>query len=182
MRRNSLAEIPRGVSYHIWSSHKTFFLDPPLPPSNVNSIAVALDDTGSFRSAVERLPLANKAKIITGVQMVRIPINRVPFPVFKAFAFAQCIDNCLMDAAWTGERLQLLVDLSSSSGLFPEAYWMTGVAKEECIAYGDEVHVYRGRHSGRAVAVREHRVSRSELYDPQQTVQVQFKFPILRSS
>src|ERR1700733_15402367 len=110
MRRNSLAEIPRGVPYHIWSSHKTFFSDPPLPPSNVSSIVVALDDIGSFRSAVERLPLATKPKIITGVQMVRTPANRVPFPVFKAFALAQCIDSCLMDAAWTGERLQLLVD------------------------------------------------------------------------
>jgi len=79
-----------------------------------------------------------------------------------------------MDATWTGERLQLLVDLSSSSGLFPEVYWMTGVAKEECIAYGDEVNVYRGRHSGRAVAVREHRASRSELYEVQQTMKVQF--------
>ena len=77
MRRNSLVEIPHTLPYHIWSSHKIFFSDPPLPPSGINSIVFALDDIGSFRSTVERLPLANKAKIITGIQVVCVLTNAV---------------------------------------------------------------------------------------------------------
>lgn len=81
-------------------------------------------------------------------------------PPFDTACPVQCIDGCSIDAIQTSERLQLLVDLSSSSGLFPEAYWITGVTKEEHITDKD-VTVYRGRQLDRVVIVREHRLGGS---------------------
>jgi hypothetical protein len=98
MRRNSLAGIPYGLPHHIWSSHKIFFLDPPLPPSSVNSIALNLDDIDNFRSVVERLPLANKAKIITGIQMVRALVHGASIRVFQNIDTYIALLSALTDA------------------------------------------------------------------------------------
>ena len=106
--------------------------------------------------------------------------KRCFFPVSEALTLdtsAQCIDTCFMDIVQAKERLQLLVDLSSSSGLFPEAYWISDVTKEECIVDGGEVTVYRGHHLGHVVAVREHRASGSatrQYCETERQMKVQF--------
>ena len=68
-----------------------------------------------------------------------------------------------MDEDSTSRRLKLLQDISSSSGLLPESYWVLDVTKGRRISSGGEATVYIGRHRDRAVVVREfHPVDPSE--------------------
>ena len=53
------------------------------------------------------------------------------------------------------QRLKLLQDISSKSGLFPSSYWILDVKKGERISYGGEANIYVGRHRDRAVVVRQ---------------------------
>jgi hypothetical protein len=61
-----------------------------------------------------------------------------------------------METSWSTERLQLLVDFSSSSHLFPKPYYITEVARTQAIAIGHPgLTLQRGRHAGRVVAIRQ---------------------------
>ena|ERR1700733_14085506 len=60
-----------------------------------------------------------------------------------------------MGAERASQRLKLLQDISSLSGLFPESYWISDVTKGKKISVGGEATVYLGEHRGEAIAIRE---------------------------
>ena len=66
----------------------------------------------------------------------------------------QCIDRCPMDAESASQRLKLLQDISSASGIFPGSYWTPNIIKDKRIFVGGEATVYAGYHNGEAVVVR----------------------------
>ena len=53
------------------------------------------------------------------------------------------------------KRLKLLQDVSSSSGIFPEPYWVSDVSKGKKISVGGEATIYLGHHRGEVIIVRE---------------------------
>ena len=62
------------------------------------------------------------------------------------------------------QRLKLLQDISLSSGIFPESYWVSDVSKGKRVSVGGEATVYLGHHRGEVVIVREfHPVESSGL-------------------
>ena len=60
-----------------------------------------------------------------------------------------------MDKKSTSQRLKLLQDVSSSSGLFPSSYWVRGVTKRKRISSGGEATVYVGGLHDRTVVIRQ---------------------------
>jgi len=60
-----------------------------------------------------------------------------------------------MEAELTSQRLKLLQDISSSSGLLPKSYWISGVTKGKKIFVGGEATVYLGHRGGEIVVVHE---------------------------
>jgi hypothetical protein len=66
------------------------------------------------------------------------------------------------------QKLKLLQDISSLSGLFPESYWIFKVTKGKKISVGGEATVYLGYHGGKTIVVREfHPVESSGLGEPE---------------
>ena len=59
-----------------------------------------------------------------------------------------------MDAESASQRLKLLQDISSSSGIFPGSYWIPNIIKDKRIFVGGEATVFAGYHNGKAVVVR----------------------------
>jgi hypothetical protein len=73
-----------------------------------------------------------------------------------------------MDAELSSERLKLLQDLCSSSGHFPDSYWIDGVTKGRRISAGGEATVYMARRRDHAVVVREfHPIDGEEWNEPE---------------
>lgn len=60
-----------------------------------------------------------------------------------------------MNAESASQRLRLLQDISSWSGLFPASYWISDITKGKKISVGGEATVYLGHHGGEAIVVRE---------------------------
>jgi hypothetical protein len=139
--------------------------------AGLSPVAIAklgIDDIRIFRSTVCQLPPTEVAKVIIGVQEVRAYIFRTVLDLSYPGANAsQCIDGCMpMSAEMTSQRLKLLQDISSSSSMFPESYWISNVTKGDIISSGAEAIVYIGHHRDRAVAVRQfHIVDASALDD-----------------
>lgn len=67
----------------------------------------------------------------------------------------QCIDGCDLDAGPRCQRLKLLQDISSVSGILPRNYRITKVSRGSRIGGGAEATVYYAKHEGAAVVVRQ---------------------------
>ena len=68
---------------------------------------------------------------------------------------SKCIDHCSVGDSSSIQRLKLLQDISSKSGLFPSSYWILNVKKGKRISCGGEANIYVGCHCDRAVVVRQ---------------------------
>jgi hypothetical protein len=122
------------------------------------------------RSSILRLSQSDITTLVTGIQSVCAYLLNNFFiysPHLTVCGVPQCIDECLMDADLTSQRLKLLQDVSSSSGLLPRPYWISDVTKGKRISVGGEATVYLGLHSGETVVVREfHPVAPGTLSTP----------------
>jgi hypothetical protein len=64
------AERHWSLPQHMWTYHKEQFSDTPLASETPRSLSFVLHDIHSFRLAIQQLPQAKQAQIITGVQAV----------------------------------------------------------------------------------------------------------------
>jgi len=68
-----------------------------------------------------------------------------------------------MDAQSTSQRLKLLQDISSLSGILPDSYWISDITKGKRISSGAEAIVYRGQQGNRTVVVRQFHHAESDI-------------------
>jgi hypothetical protein len=145
-----------NVPWHLCRVHSACFIDRGFSRHD-------LDDVKIFRECILRLPRVEIAQIVTAIQTVcyRGLDNQLPgLPVFDGtrlfkFEHFQCIDGCPVDAESASEKLKLLQDITSSSGLFPGSYWISGITKGKRISVGGEATVSLGHHRSKAIVVRE---------------------------
>jgi len=116
-----------SVLRHLYHSHSACFASGALSQPSL--------DSQIFRESVIHLSKSDIAKVVSGIQA--------------------CIDDCSMVPESASTRLKLLQDISTSSGVFPENYWISPVTKGERISNGAEATVYLGRHRRKAIVVRE---------------------------
>jgi len=123
-----------------------------------------------FRENILQLPKSKIAGIVTTIQKVLILLTLCDLkPSLTQIHAFQCIDTCLMDTIeLASKRLKLLQDISSSSGIFPEPYWVSDISKGKRISVGGEATIYLGHRQGEVIIVREfHPVESSGLTKPE---------------
>jgi len=142
-----------NIPWHLYRIHPVCFTNRAFSEDE-------FDDVRVFRESIIRLPEREIASIVTVIQKVRHHVSDNLLFVFngthlfKLTPF-QCINGCSMEGELTSQRLKLLQDISSSSGLLPESYWISGVSKGKKIFVGGEATVYLGHRGGEVVVVRE---------------------------
>lgn len=75
--------------------------------------------------------------------------------IIKLSLLKQCIDGCSLDDGSASNRLKLLQDICSLSGLLPEMYWVKNVSRGRRVAAGGEATVYKALYQNSNVVLRE---------------------------
>ena len=139
---------PTNLPQHLCYFH-------PGCSDNANTKQYDSGDTKIYRESVIRLPRDEIAKVITGIQEVQLySLLFQQCPLINGNSF-QCINDCLMDAESSSQRLKLLQDISCNSGLLPRPYWISNITKGDMISGGGEATIYMGCHCSTAVVIRE---------------------------